>query len=217
MPATAQDQGREEHKHYQDIIVFWQKAVIAYSFQYGRVPLSASILAFTYNLNLPGVESGYGDLNVSGYGLLQSEFQLDINGLPEAVLTNLVAEYSPYMSPGNFGNLIIPVSRPDDWNFSASFLPRYADFSDRLQTDLDLNDHNISEIRRIQGDVYADELKMSSYVTITQLTASSAVSGRLVADEAVVAEQDFAAALREFEQLEQLMNACLAVGGGCNH
>lgn len=217
MPTATKDQEREDYKHYQDTLVFWQKAIIAYSFQYGRVPLSASILAFTYDLQLPGAGADDSALNVSGYGLLQSEFELDIHGLPEPALTRLITEYSPHMKTGYFDNLIIPVLRPDDWDFSANLLPRLADFTDRLQTDLDLSNHNIKGVRRIRADVYAEELKMSSYVTVIQLRASSAVSGRLVADEAIVAEQDLVSVLQQFEQLEQQMNACFALGGGCNH
>lgn len=217
MPAATQDQEREDYKHYQDMLVFWQKAIITYSFQYGRVPLSTSILAATYDLQLPGVAADSGDVNVSGYGLMQSEFELDIHGLPEPALTRLSTEYSPHMRIGYFDNLIISVLRPDDWDFSANFLPRFADFTDRLQTDLDLSNHNIKGIRRIRADVHAEELKMSSYVTVIQLRASSAMSGRLVADEAFIAEQDFVSVLQQFEQLEQQMSACLGVGGGCNN
>lgn len=217
MPAAAEDREREHHKRYQDMLIFWQQAIIAYSFQYGKVPSSASILAFTYDLKLPDGEAEYGDLNVSGHELQQHEFELDINGLPESALTSLTAEYAPHMRLGNFGNLLILVSSPEGWSFTTRLLSRNADYGDRLQTDLDFSDHNISQAGRIQADIYADQLTMSGTVTITQLSALSAVSERLLADEAVVAEQDFASALRQFEQLEQQMNACLAVGGGCTN
>ncbi|MGQ4277637.1 hypothetical protein ACQ5ES_11365 [Pseudidiomarina sp. E22-M8] len=216
-PTPLNEQRREslEHQRYQEILVFWQKAVIAYSFKYGRVPLSASILAFAYDLRLPDGTTGYSDLNINGYGLLQNEFQLDIYGLPEHVLATLSSEYAPYMSLGNFGNLKLAVSTVDNWYFSESFLPREADYNDRFYTDLNFNQHNIIGLLRIGGVIHTDRLELSNYSNFTEVRASSANIERLWADEATVAGQDFDSALRQFEQLEQLMNTCLATGGGC--
>ncbi|MDN7130647.1 hypothetical protein J6I92_12280 [Pseudidiomarina sp. 1APR75-15] len=205
-------------QRYQDEILFWQKAVLAYSFEYDRVPLSAFILANTYDLELPvSTESGGGwDFSVDGLGLLSGSFNLRIHYLPADLLVKFSEEYSPYVSVDSLDRLNIPVLRMDDWLFSERLMPRIANgYADRFASDLELDRQGITRIFRLNGDSVLGQLSLTHLSSINELTAETVLIQDIQTSGALVAGHDFGSALMQFEQLEQAMRSCLAPTGGC--